>query len=53
MWLVSKCQDLPIRTHFFGAGLFGRFAGLPSANAVGCQDSELVLHPGTQLGDGG
>lgn len=42
-----------IHTHFFGAGLLGGVAGLSRSYAVGCQDSELILHPGTQVSDSG
>lgn len=42
-----------IHTHFFGAGFFGGFTGLSCSNVVGCQDSELILHPGTQVSDSG
>lgn len=40
-------------TRFSGAGLLGRSAGLSRPDAVGRQDSELVLHPGIQVDDGG
>lgn len=44
---LALTEELLTRTRFFGAGLFGRSAGLSCPDAVGRQDSELVLHPGT------
>lgn len=45
--------ELVTHTRFPGAGLLGRSAGLSRPDAVGRQDSELVLHPGVQVNDGG
>lgn len=50
---LALTEELLTRTHFFGASLFGRSAGLSRPDAVGRQDSELVLHPGTQVDDSG
>lgn len=53
MILKPKCKELLIHTRVFGAGLFGGFAGLSCSDAVDCQDSELVVHPGAQVSDSG
>lgn len=49
----ALAEELLTRTRFFRAGLFGRSAGLSRPDAVGREDSELVLHPRTQVNDGG
>lgn len=41
-----------IHTSSFCPGLLRWFAGFSGPNGVARQDSELVLHPGTQLCDG-
>lgn len=48
----EKFNEL-LHTRVSGAGLFRGFAGLSCSYAVACQDSELVLHPWTQVGDSG
>lgn len=50
---LDLAAELGTRTCFSGAGLLGRSAGLSRPDAVGRQDSELVLHPGIQVDDGG
>lgn len=51
--MLASCKELLIHTRVFGAGLFGGFAGLSCSDAVDCQDSELVVHPGAQVSDSG
>lgn len=50
---LDLAAELVTHTRFSGAGLLGRSAGLSRPDAVGRQDSELVLHPGIQVDDGG